>query len=482
MKNVISIKKAAAFFLAMITVCIAAVCLFGCAEKPEGENFPPQGTLTQSLKQDIDCTENTDMTSNPDLGFYRPIYVKISDSGVSYNKNVVTDATRLYHLRIDISAFSEAVNGSGDKPLTDRALGGLSELLSLLKQNDKNAIVRFAYDPSFSGRKNTEPSLATIKTHIEQVCSVLNNFETTVTAIEAGLIGPWGEMHTSTIATAEHISPIIDTFLKNTSNLHILVRTPKMLYDFLDITLKDIDGYKIEKTDKAYRVGIYNDGFMGSDSDLGTYTDRKKEVAFLGSQVTDYLPYGGEAVAPESKLHDIENCLPEMSEIHLNYLNVEWNSAIINKWKNTYYSSACGSDENYYGKTAFSYIENHLGYRFLLDESVFSFTEKFDRLDIKLSLKNVGFGNLTKPKLAQIVFTDESGEPADIVQVEDFTGELSTSYSVGLNLQNGKYRVFLCLYGEQIGNKKLYCLRLANNGIWNDSICGNAIGEITVQK
>lgn len=240
------------------------------------------------------------MTSNPDLGFYRPIYVKISDSGVSYNKNVVTDATRLYHLRIDISAFSEAVNDSGDKPLTDRALGGLSELLSFLKQNDKNAIVRFAYDPSFSGRENTEPSLATIKTHIEQVCSVLNNFETTVTAIEAGLIGPWGEMHTSTIATAEHISPIIDTFLKNTSNLHILVRTPKMLYDFLDITLKDIDGYKIEKTDKAYRVGIYNDGFMGSDSDLGTYTDRKKEVAFLGSQVTDHLPYGGEAVTPKA--------------------------------------------------------------------------------------------------------------------------------------------------------------------------------------
>lgn len=118
----------------------------------------------------------------------------------------------------------------------------------------------------------------------------------------------------------------------------------------------------------------------------------------------------------------------------------------------------------------------------MLDESVFSFTEKFDRLDIKLSLKNVGFGNLTKPKLAQIVFTDDNGELADIVQVEDFTGELSTSYSVGLNLQNGKYKVFLCLYGEQIGNKKLYCLRLANNGIWNDSICGNAIGEITVQK
>ena len=41
MKNVISIKKAAAFFLSMITVCIAAVSLFGCAEKPEGENTPP---------------------------------------------------------------------------------------------------------------------------------------------------------------------------------------------------------------------------------------------------------------------------------------------------------------------------------------------------------------------------------------------------------------------------------------------------------
>ena len=37
----------------------------------------------------------------------------------------------------------------------------------------------------------------------------------------------------------------------------------------------------------GYLLGIYNDGYLGSDTDLGTFTDRKKEVAFLGEKVTD---------------------------------------------------------------------------------------------------------------------------------------------------------------------------------------------------
>ncbi len=447
-------------FLSLAAVVAAvSVLFFSACAKAAGE------------VQQLDYTESTVRINNPDQGFYRPIYVKATEDGLTYNKNIVNAETQLYHLRVDISAFSKAVNGAADKPLTRPALDGLDELLSFLRGKDKNAVIRFAYDPGFGGSKDKEPSLPTILKHVEQTCGVLNGYSDAVTAIEAGLIGPWGEMHSSKIANAENITPIADKFLTQTENIPVLVRTPKMIYDYLGITLKDIDNFKVGKTDKAYMLGLYNDGYLGSDSDLGTYTDREREISFLSGQ-TNHLPFGGEVVVPDSKLHDIDVCLPEMHKIHLSYLNAEWNDAVIKKWKNSTYG---GEDKNYNGKTAFEYIENRMGYRFVLTNSVFALS---DNLRITLKLKNVGFGNLNKIKRAKLIFTDENGEVKFEREAEDFLGE--EEYSVTAETESGKYTVYLRVYGGEEGGKPLYCVRFANDGLWNETLKANKIGEVEI--
>ena len=53
--------------------------------------------------QKLNYTESVAKINNPDQGFYRPVYVKVSEEGVSYNQNIVTASTRLYHLRADRS-------------------------------------------------------------------------------------------------------------------------------------------------------------------------------------------------------------------------------------------------------------------------------------------------------------------------------------------------------------------------------------------
>lgn len=455
----------------MLVAAVIAIIVLCC--------FLPSNS--QSYKQNLSYEESTEAINNPDQGFYRPVYAKVTEAGLTYNKNIVNASTQLYHLRIDISEFSAAVNGTEDKLLTDSALNGLDELLSFLKGKEKNAVLRFAYAPGFGSDANKEPAQEIILKHIGQVCPVLNKYETTVTAIEAGLIGPWGEMHTSTIANAEHISPIIETFLINTVNLPVLVRTPKMIYNYLGIALKDIDGYQIAATDKAYRLGIYNDGYLGSGNDLGTYTDREKEIEFVSKQ-TDHLPYGGEVVIPNSPLHDIETCLPEMFKINLNYLNIEWNNQVIDKWKNSTYTAACGGDENYYGLSAFEYIQNRMGYRFLVTNSAFQYNNKFEKLKVNLTFKNLGFGNLNKTKKARLLFTDENGEVKFTKQVNDFTGADTVSYSTDLNLENGKYEVYLCLYGEEVEGKPVYAVQFANKDMWNAELKANKIGEININK
>lgn len=464
--KIMKIKRFTTLCFAVLSMLFVCMGLYSC-------------NSLQKHIQPLNYVESIAKINNPDQGFYRPIAVKVSEDGVAYNKNIISPSTQLYHLRIDISEFSQAVNGEKDKQLTQVALDGLGDLLALLKSNSKNAVVRFAYDPYYGGSKDKEPSLQVILKHIEQVCVVLNSYPNTITAIEAGLIGPWGEMHSSAIANAANITPIIEALLSNTQSIPILVRTPKMIYDYLGISLNDIDNYSIDSSKKEYRLGLYNDGYLGSDNDLGTYTDRQREVKFLSRQ-TGHLPYGGEVVIPSSSLHNIENCLPEMNTLHLSYLNIEWNNEVITKWKNSLYTANCGMDKIYYGLPAFTYIENRLGYRFVLTNSVFKYSTKSDNLQIELDIKNVGFGNLNRAKYAQLIFADKDGTTVLTENVKNFDGANNFNCSAKLNLQSGQYDVFLRIYGEEYNGDYLYCVQFANENMWNENIKANKIGSIAI--
>ncbi len=304
----------------ILSVFITAAVFTACSKTDAGEKHV----------QDLNYEESTEEILNPDQGFYRPVYVKINENGATYNKGIINSQTQLYHLRCDISAFSAEVNNVADKPLTDDALEGLDALLSFLKENDKNAIVRFAYDPGYNGSADKEPALEVMLGHVKGVCSVLNRYVNTVTAIETGLIGPWGEMHTSAAANKEHITPLINAFLTAASEIPVLVRTPEMIYNYINVSYDKVEEISISPDEKAYRLGLYNDGYLGSESDLGTYRNRERDINFLSVQ-NAHLPFGDEVTVPDSPFHNIETCLPEMNKIHLSYLNIEWDNRKVEK-------------------------------------------------------------------------------------------------------------------------------------------------------
>ena len=450
----------------ILTVFIIAAGFAACGKTDAGEK----------RVQDLNYEESTEEISNPDQGFYRPLYVKINENGTTYNKGVINSQTRLYHLRCDISAFSAAVNNAADKPLTNAALEGLDTLLSYLKENDKNAIVRFAYDPGYNGSADKEPVLEVMLEHVKNICSVLNRYVNTVTAIETGLIGPWGEMHTSAAANKEHITPLINAFLTAASEIPVLVRTPEMIYNYINVSYDKVEEISISPDEKAYRLGLYNDGYLGSESDLGTYRNRERDINFLSAQ-NAHLPFGGEVTVPDSPLHNIEKCLPEMNKIHLSYLNTEWDNRVIEKWKNTFYTDACGLEKQYYGKTAFTYIQNRLGYRFVLKNSVFTYSDSSEKLNVRLTLQNAGFGNLNRNKRAKLIFTDGTGAAAFVADIGEIAVKDELEFNVEHGLESGKYDVYLRIYGEELQNAPLYCVKFANAGLWNAELKANKIGS-----
>ncbi len=142
----------------------------------------------------------------------------------------------------------------------------------------------------------------------------------------------------------------------------------------------------------------------------------------------------------------------------------------------------CGNDETYYNQTAFTYIENHMGYRYVLTNSVFEYSNKFDKINIALSFNNVGFGNLNKQKQSKLIFVNENNEIKFTKQLDNFMQTNNVSYSTPLNLENGKYKVYLSLYGEELNNNLLYAIKFANSNLWNTALQANLIGEININK
>lgn len=414
--------------------------------------------------------EDTNYIDNPDQGFYSPVCIQVVDN-FKDKDYVINNKTRLYHLRMDLSTFSSKYNNDIDKKLGDTDLENIDKMLAKYLAKEKNVIIRFAYDHNYEGKKDQEPSLSMMEEHIKQLSPILNKYENCITAIEAGMIGPWGEMHSSACANKETINAIIDTYLKNVTNIPILVRTPKMIYNYLGITMADTSSYVIKDDSISYRLGLFNDGYLGSESDLGTYTNRELETKWLANQ-TNHLPYGGEVVIPNSALHDIDKCLPEMKLMHLSYLNQAWNDEVIKKWKNTSYDKFCGNDKDFYGVSAYDYINAHLGYRFVLKKSTLSYNDTSD-IHINLEIENKGFGNLLRNKKIEVyVFYNDT-------TLEKYDTKLKTNKLENLSLTipntGKKGKIYLSIKNDDDDS---YPLRLANENIYDENLKANLIGTI----
>ena len=417
---------------------------------------------SNSFKQSIEHIKN------PDQGFYRPLMVYIKPNSFTHESN---NPEQMYHLRCDISQFSGAVNSDGvDKKLTDSALNSIDNYLAQIKKENKNAVIRFYYDPNYEGNLDTEASLSMIETHIKQLSRILNKYKDTLTAIEAGMLGPWGEMHTSKLATNQNKALIFKYWLENTDEIPILSRYPQAIFTYFGKTLNEMEKFTVEPNDPGYRIGLFNDCFLANEQDMGTYMiDRTREINWLAS-INDHLPFGGETCAVNYK-SDLNICLEEMFLLRLSYLNIQYHTGVIDKWKKVYYDQSLGSENLFYGMTGFDFIQRHLGYRLLI-KSIDANYEKYGKYEIKVRMRNVGFGNLLKKKKVDIIFTNMNDKEISRSNVGEYKGENSIEFN-GNFLSEGissEYKVYLSVYGSIEDNKVYDPIQFANENIYNNNL------------
>ena len=387
------------------------------------------------VKQNIDTTDAMQTLSNFDRGFYTPQVLHIKPSG---GKPIEKPYGKLLHLRAEISEFSSrawlGIDTTGGKKdttwgksqdLTEDALNVLQQTFDNIRKNGGHVIVRICYDPWYNGRSNVTPEHKWVLRHVEQLAPVLSKNTDVIVALEMGMHGAYGEMHSDTSITYDRVAEATNLMLRSTPpELKILTRTgnysAKVLgFDNWGVDFH-IDGEKFAEIAKAkgdtmYRVGMFNDGYLGTQYDYGTWGAdcktsicREEGVAWLEKYGIN-TPYGGEALTTPNGYEVIntpEFLAYEGFRTHTSYLNIQWNNNLIDSWKKSHFN---GKDFEYDGTkidslTGFKFIDDHLGYRFVLRESWLTDSVLSDgMLRAKIRVQNVGFGNLTRKMKASLL-------------------------------------------------------------------------------
>lgn len=471
--------------------------------------------LAEQVPQSLTYTDDLEVLENPGIGFYRPVGIHLYTEG-NQPKGTWGNLT---HLRMDISEFSDKAPIAIDKekndttfgksqPLTQDALAAFEATLDNVRQRGKSAIVRFAYDLNYNGFKNCDPEQSVILGHLKQIGTVYGRNTDVIQYVELGMYGSWGEMHSSHTGTNEHIAEALQTLLECTPpEIKIGVRRPDIVATWLGVNVgNNYSGFDIDseaflqaaqaKGDTLYRVGMYNDGYLGSSSDLGTIgmgasghqMTREMMVKWL-EQYSSHTPYGGELVANYNGEHPI-NTPAYLSEegfrTHTSYLNYEWHQPTILGWKEMTYE---GDEAEYNGKDGFTYVENHLGYRFILRESEIACDGR--TITGSFKIENVGFGNLTQPSIVTFVLRNE-GTTLELnsfatINPQEWLSQKTTevTYAIALpdNISQGTYELFIRLseYGKMESDHNYHCIQFGNPSEQYDKELGaNKIGSITI--
>jgi hypothetical protein len=265
----------------------------------------------QDLKMhDIDLRyiESTEEFANPDRGFYQPLSYQLGDPKPWwFNQDTITNYYAgtenfgLFHLRFGLEKYSTNAGGT-DNNISQINLNDLTKLLQFIRNSRANAIVRFSYDLDGT-YGNKEPGINLIVKHIQQLGNIINQYEDVVCMVESGMFGPWGEQHSTTLSQNNSAYyTLVESWLTAVPHRSINVRRPRYFRFWanqkygINLTANNMDNYIAAAGSDAFRVGIYNDGYLGSETDLGTFDNRVVEVAWLKNHGAHTF-YGGEVAA-----------------------------------------------------------------------------------------------------------------------------------------------------------------------------------------
>lgn len=419
--------------------------------------------LHQSLDRRL--TESGERLDNPDRGFYIQVQTNEPDK--------IREAAA--EVRLILLAF-DIEDCAGRETIPRERLEELRRALRTAEEAGVGVIFRAAY--GFRRDVEEPEEAAAMGRHIQQIGAVLNEFDQGILVVQAGMLGAYGEWHSS-------------RFLEGTeeecreSRLYVLRQWERCLEPEIRLAVRRPRFIREAWAAGVLtgRLGLHNDALLSNESDMGTYDDpaldREGELKWVRANLADQCN-GGEMPSPGA-LNAPKNADREFSLLGLSYLNMMYNREILESW----------SRQTLEGVNARSFLENRLGYRLFISEihmDAYQLQRRLSDSEISLDLRftNAGYGRL--PEKYRVFLTADNGEE-QLVQACPFPelSRISNGRGAAAQLTWTLPRAFLKDREEiRLGLKiapaedaeARACVELANSGL----ACREGVYEIAVLR
>lgn len=492
--------------------------------------------------------ESADALDNPYIGWYTiQGYLLSEDASFSLPQqpDATEDTKKAEELRRGLSLIEINLKNYAECDLTASALSQVDSILSAWSKTGNQLILRFLYDWDGQNLQSEPKELSQILKHMEQVGPLINSYASSVYLIQGIFVGNWGEMNNTVHMGDGQMQTLIEKLADVTDpSIFLSVRTPAQLRSIVKNQIGNLiqNWIPVDKTlafngTLPSRLGLYNDGMLGSANDTGTYGDKKApeiktssndtnyndmslnssdtnysdawiredELAFQ-NELCQYVPNGGEVII-DNEYNDFDHAIRDLAMIHVSYLNSAYDATVLDKWKasvyhadnvsqsnlvtdtnitNTEYSNSVNVSDAFDGMNGYDYIERHLGYRYVLRDSKLKFHPLFDDSAVlTVDVENVGFANCYRPLDATVaVVSNETGKCVSSVNVDTDprfwnSGE-KTSFTVPIDVRGlekeATYTIYLSCADMTLGRTILF----GNEQELTEY--GYEVGEVTVSE
>ena len=277
-------------------------------------------------------------------------------------------------------------------------LGELSDGFATARRAGLKVIPRFLYNYPAGETgylKAQDAPLARVLGHIGQLKPVLAANRDVIAYLQAGFVGAWGEWHTSsndlTVPAAR--TKIRDALLDALpADRFLQLRYPAYLMAWAPQAAHWGDG------SVASRIGVHNDCFLASSTDVGTYSEdaatRRRERQYVAA-LSVSAPFGAETCNPADAVNptprtNCDDILREGRQFGLTYLNDSYYRTLFHtRWQ----AQGC-----------LAQVKRSMGYRFALVALRHSAAVVAGQSgELALTLRNNGWARAFNPRAVHLL-------------------------------------------------------------------------------
>ena len=261
-------------------------------------------SLFYGHSQEFDCSYKS--MTNPEKGSYGSCDLThatkdYTNYGIDTGTNSYGDD---YHYEYTLCYGKIVLANFLNTSIDSSTLSLIEQHLNELKVSGTKPIVRIMYATN-SGEPDT--TLYWVEYHLQQLQPIFEKHSDIIAWFQAGIIGAWGEWHSSTngLDSTENkvaVYDLLHEYLPKSPCMQVQVRYPMIMSDLVpELVSSDEEAFDDSNCTKAQRLGFHNDCWMSSWHDTGTYEyqgsyNKAARDYWLpyASNVTKYSPYGGE--------------------------------------------------------------------------------------------------------------------------------------------------------------------------------------------